>query len=43
MHRSSRLYMALWVFLSVFSLSLSVGAASDSSALRPNILFYYVR
>ena len=39
MHRSSRLYMALWVFLSVFSLSLSVGAASDSSALRPNILF----
>ena len=39
MNRSRRLYMALWVFLSVFSLSLSVGAAPGSSALRPNILF----
>ena len=39
MHCSSRLYLTLWVFLSVFSLSLSVGAASGSSALRPNILF----
>ena len=39
MHCSSRLYMTLWVVLSVFSLSPDVGAAPGSSALRPNILF----